>query len=318
MVDPGDSEGTVLCLDAGQTITRTQFRRNGTVIGESEHAGVLTDRPLLPQLATAVRSGLHAADSTVDVAAIGVSGLVDNADASELLDMLAGTGIREVLLAHDSTTSYLGAIGDELGAVVAAGTGSVTLAVGATRTARVDGWGYLIGDAGSGFWIGRAALDRAMQAHDGRGAPTALTAVVRRDFDDLEEAYLELQADELKVSRIAGYAQTVAELAGTDMVCRRISEEAADLLAHAVFAGLRRVGQAEREDPMVGAVGNAFRNTVLRDRFEQVLRDQLPKLRFVEGRGNGLDGCYRMTLVAPDSALRQRINRATASERPQY
>ncbi|AWY96366.1 ATPase BadF/BadG/BcrA/BcrD type [Propionibacterium freudenreichii] len=178
------------------------------MIGESEHAGVLTDRPLLPQLATAVRSGLHAADSTVDVAAIGVSGLVDNADASELLDMLAGTGIREVLLAHDSTTSYLGAIGDELGAVVAAGTGSVTLAVGATRTARVDGWGYLIGDAGSGFWIGRAALDRAMQAHDGRGAPTALTAVVRRDFDDLEEAYLELQADELKVSRIAGYAQT--------------------------------------------------------------------------------------------------------------
>lgn len=314
MMDEDASGGTVLCLDAGQTITRTQYRKGGVVLADSEHAGVLTDRPILPQLATAVRSGLHAVDNAADVVAIGVSGLVDNADASELLDMLDGTGIREILLAHDSTTSYLGAIGDELGAVVAAGTGAVTLAAGNDRTARVDGWGYLLGDAGSGFWIGRTALDRAMQAHDGRGAPTALTSVVRHDFDDLEEAYLELQADELKVSRIAAYAQVVADLAETDMVCRRISEEAAELLAHSVFAGLRRVGQAERADPLVGAVGNAFRNRVLSSHFERTLRDQFPRLRFVEGKGNGLDGCYQMTLVAPDSALRQRINRASRSE----
>jgi glucosamine kinase len=317
MADQPSTDATVLCMDAGQTTTRSQCRRNGEVLGETELPGVLTDRPLLPQLASAIRSGLNAADTPVQTASVGVSGLVDNADASELLDMLAGTGISEVLLAHDSTTSYLSAIGDEPGAVVAAGTGAVTLAVGTTRTARVDGWGYLMGDAGSGFWIGREALDRVMQAHDGRGAPTALTAIIQRDFDDLEEAYLELQADELRVSRIAAYAATVAELAETDLICSRISEQAAARLVHSVAAGLRLVHQAEREDPAVGAVGNVFANPVLRSRFERLLRDQYPALRLIEGRGDGLEGCFRMTLVGPDSALRQRISRAVPSTREQ-
>ncbi len=49
----------------------------------------------------------------------------------------------------------------------------------ATRVARVDGWGNIMGDAGSGYWIGREALDAVMRAYDGRGPQTALTDVVR-------------------------------------------------------------------------------------------------------------------------------------------
>ena len=91
----------------------------------------------------------------------GISGLTDqDADAAALLSLLAGTGIRSTVLAHDSTTSYLGALGDTRGAVVASGTGVVTLAVGVETVARVDGWGYIMGDAGSGYWIGRAGARR--------------------------------------------------------------------------------------------------------------------------------------------------------------
>ncbi|MDT3318074.1 hypothetical protein Q9S71_14695 [Microbacterium sp. KSW4-11] len=45
----------------------------------------------------------------------------------------------------------------------------MTLAVGDRDTARVDGWGWTMGDAGSGFWIGREALTAVMRAHDHRG-----------------------------------------------------------------------------------------------------------------------------------------------------
>ncbi|WP_341476215.1 BadF/BadG/BcrA/BcrD ATPase family protein, partial [Cryobacterium zongtaii] len=59
-----------------------------------------------------------------------------------------------------------------------AGTGVVTLAVGVHDVARIDGWGNLIGNAGSGYWIGRAALEAVMREYDGRGPVTVLTATV--------------------------------------------------------------------------------------------------------------------------------------------
>ena len=70
-------------------------------------------------------------DSTPRCLTAGISGLTDrDADAGALLELLRDTGIREAVLAHDSTTSFLGALGDARGAVVASGTGVVTLAVG--------------------------------------------------------------------------------------------------------------------------------------------------------------------------------------------
>jgi hypothetical protein len=143
-----------LAIDAGQTGIRTRSDDD-----EREFAGILTSEPLIPQLARLIREL-----GTFDVVSIGTTGLTaDETDPSGLRELV---GAGRVLMAHDSVTSYLGALGDRRGAVVAAGTGVVTLAVGASAVARVDGWGNLIGDAGSGYWIGRAALDAVMRAHE--------------------------------------------------------------------------------------------------------------------------------------------------------
>ncbi|RLP08954.1 hypothetical protein D9T14_07495 [Propionibacterium australiense] len=305
-------DGTVLCVDGGQTGTRTQLRRDGEVIAETSHPGVVNDRPQIPQLAGYILEALRTYDEPCPTVSVGSSGLTDDADPTELLSLVRDAGVSHVLLAHDSTTSYLCAIGDQPGAVVAAGTGVVTLAVGRTSVARVDGWGYLLGDAGSGYWIGRAALDAVMRAHDGRGPATALSECVERDFPDLEKAYLELQADEHKVRRIASYAKTVSELAGTDRIARSISEAAADELTASALAGLHRVGQDERPDPAVGMLGQVFRNTVLRERFEQLIGERFSQARIIDACGNGLGGCFTMSHLAPDSALRQRVHEAYA------
>ena len=52
---------------------------------------------------------------------------------------------------------------------MAAGTGTVCVARRGERLVKVDGWGSLLGDAGSGFAIGRAGLDSALRHADGRG-----------------------------------------------------------------------------------------------------------------------------------------------------
>lgn len=318
-----DDVESILALDAGQTGIRTALHHQpGSTLAEGERSrqvevreydGVMTDRPVLPQLAEVARRSLEGVDAQAVVLAIGSSGLTDDMRAEDLLALLDGTPVREVRLAHDSITSYLGALGDTPGVVVAAGTGVVTLAVGASSVARVDGWGYLLGDAGSGFWIGRAGLDAVMRAHDGRGPATALTEPATREFDDLEGAYMVLQADEHKVSRIAAWARTVAELADDDQVCREVCERAGVELGTSAVAGLRRVGEDTRPDPVVSTVGKVFGSTHVRGAFEQHLRQAFPGVRLQAAQGTGLDGAARLGILDDTSPLFAHLRRASHS-----
>ena len=212
-------ESSSLTIDAGQTGIRARLHTGTGAAVPFEFGGIRTDSALIPQLGEVVATVAAQTHQPITSVSAGISGFSKaETDPRELLASGTAHGVREVYLAHDSVTSYLGALGDEPGVVVAAGTGVVTLAVGAHDVARIDGWGNLIGDAGSGYWLGRAALDAVMRAYDGRGPATALTAAVRLDFPDLEMAYLDLQGDPLRVSRIAGYARQVTDLAATDAV----------------------------------------------------------------------------------------------------
>ena len=78
-----------------------------------------------------------------------------------------------------------------------------------------------MGDAGSGYWIGRAALEAVMRAYDGRGPQTALTPVVLADFPALEDAYIELQADDERVGLVHRPLRDARGRAGRDRRRRR-------------------------------------------------------------------------------------------------
>jgi len=288
----------LLAVDAGQTGIKLRLERPGAEPVERVLSGVRTDQPLLPQLADAAR---HVAGSVrIDVVALGVSGLTSvEHDAGELRSLLPWDA--RVLLAHDSVTSYLGTLGELPGVVVASGTGSIILAVGPAGVARVDGWGYLMGDAGSGFWVGRQALEAVMRAHDGRGPATSLTPVVRGRWPELEDAYVQLQSDPAKVSVIASFAQAVAEHAATDAVAARICREAGEELALSALTALRRVGAEEA--PYVSAIGGVLRGEHVRAAFEEAVLAVHPAARFEAPHGSGLDGAAALARLAPTHPL---------------
>ncbi len=294
-----------LALDAGQSSTRVRYvggeRRDDLSLG-----GVRTSTPLPPQWEQFVRAGLAGAPD-VDTVAIGSSGL-GRETAHELLSLLADTGVRRVIVAHDSITSYLGALGDGEGCVIAAGTGTICLAVGPREAARVDGWGNLIGDAGSAYWIGRTAMEAAMRGHDGRRQMTALTGLLAEQFPDLENAYLELQADPDKVARIAAFSAQVNQLAASDRVAGNVLDKAAAHLSESVQAALRRVHLTGPVVPRVAAIGGVFRSERVLRRFTDYLTLEWPTFALTDPIGEGIDGAAALLSLAPGHPLYRRLS----------
>ncbi|HML52170.1 MAG TPA: BadF/BadG/BcrA/BcrD ATPase family protein [Propionicimonas sp.] len=300
----------IIAVDAGQSSIRLRFRAPDQT-RESQTSGVLTDRPLMPQLAAAIIAFAAEHQLRPDQVGVGCSGLVAP-DATELLELLTPLGVSRVALAHDSATSFLGALGDHHGVVVAAGTGVVTLAVGPSASARVDGWGHLLGDFGSAFWIGQAGLRAAMRAFDGRGETTALLERMLRYFPEPASAYRELQADPRRVSRIAAFAHDVDQAAATgDVAAYRILADCAAELSESALTGLRRVQLMGLTPPAVCVLGEVFTSARIRSSFLAYLRLHWRSLELTEPAGTAVDGAEALLTVSPNSQLSRLVSVVT-------
>ncbi|MFR9725630.1 BadF/BadG/BcrA/BcrD ATPase family protein [Streptomyces sp. MS19] len=156
-------------VPAGEPVTAPPVRTGEAGID----AGHLLDL-LLPALgALRAAAGAGPRVAAVCVGAAGMATL-----GGELRERLPGAlrdavGAAAVALAADAVTGYAGAVGERPGAVVAAGTGLIALGTDLTAWRRADGWGHLLGDCGGGAWIGRAGLEAALRAHDGRDGGSA-------------------------------------------------------------------------------------------------------------------------------------------------
>ncbi|MDZ7802188.1 MAG: BadF/BadG/BcrA/BcrD ATPase family protein [Trueperaceae bacterium] len=129
----------------------------------------------------------------------GVTGLTrDDASAAAVRDLLAeGLGVdpTRVYVMDDVILAYHSAFAPGEGIVVYAGTGSVAAHVDAKGTmVRVGGHGYLIDDAGGGYWIGRHALRAVLRQADRLGEPAVgmlaesiYQALGSRDWPDIRQ-----------------------------------------------------------------------------------------------------------------------------------
>ena len=230
--------------------------------------------------------------TTAVVGAAGLAGLGD-ALRAELPDALARElGVRTVALAADAVTAYVGALGPRPGAVVAAGTGVIAIGSDLTGWRRADGWGHLLGDCGSGAWIGRAGLDAALRALDGRdGGSAALRAAAEERFGPLRGLPGQLYPRADRPAVLASFAPHVADRAGAgDPVAAAILRAAARHLAESAAAVCPTSGA-----PRVALTGGLFKlgDPLLVPLAEELAR-LLPQARRVPAEGDPLHGAVRV------------------------
>jgi N-acetylglucosamine kinase-like BadF-type ATPase len=186
------------------------------------------------------------------VICLGIAG-VDRPDEAQIVRaIMRRIGYKSrVLVVNDALIALVSGARDEPGIVIIAGTGSIVYGRNAAgEAARAGGWGHMIGDEGSGYWIGREALAAVMRAADGRGPDTALAAEVLAYFNVADVSRLprivyDREMPRMSVAALGPIVQTVA--ADGDAVAVRILERAADELglgARSVTTRLEMRGDA--------------------------------------------------------------------------
>ena len=239
-------------------------------------------------------AGLGALPEPAPPVGIGLSGFeaASEEDLRRVHELLRRElGLQRVAIASDGLTSLLGALGDRPGAVVAAGTGAVCVARDGERMAKVDGWGSLLGDAGSGFAIGRAGLDAALRHVDGRGGSAALLKAAERRFGPVPELVERIHGAPVPTRAVAGFAADVAREAGAgDELAAAILRDAGRELAISACAALERLFSPE-DEAAVSYTGNVFlAGTLLLEPFAEELAERRPGTEILAPAGDSLDG----------------------------
>ena len=282
--DVGSSKTQCLLADgAGHIVGRARGPgANIQVIGELETEKVLY---------SVMQSVTGARPVTLAAICVGIAGVDREEDATVVRSIVQRIGrTARVLVVNDALVALQAGVGDDPGIVIVSGTGSIAYGRNAAgRAARAGGWGYVLGDEGSGYWLARMALRSVVHAADGRGGSTALTAHVLTHFGVTHPRQLvhEIYTRELPPSQIAllaKYVQTAFEEG--DEVAREILQAATRELVAAAGSVTAQLAMTEDAFTFVLAgglfhavpwlrdeLGNRLPAVALRSRVEP-LRDE--------------------------------------------
>lgn len=270
------ASGTVIGLDIGGTKTRgVRFQDDEPL--RDETAGSANVQNVSREQAAANLAELFGkiGGGRIDQVYAGAGGIDTEEDAQALADLIAphAPGAR-ITVVHDSRL-LLAAGGASTGVAVIAGTGSAAWGKNdAGQEARAGGWGYLLGDEGSGYWLGREAvrhslrrmnqglepdrLSRALLDSCGVDEPGKLIALFHSP--DTGRRYWAQQA------RVVVEAADAGDEAGQAMVVQA-GRDLADLAGQAI----RQLGL---DGPVILGSGLGMNVSRLQDSFTSALAEQ--------------------------------------------
>ena len=304
----------VLGIDAGGTKTVCQLAdERGEVLAEARRGGAnlqaAGELDVEKVLHGVMNEVLGDTDLTPAAICLGIAGVDRPEDSAVVRGIMKRIGYKaRVLVVNDALVALEAGAAGQPGVVVIAGTGSIAYGRNAhDEAARAGGWGYVLGDEGSGYWIGRAALRAVLRQSDRRGPVTRLTALLLEHFQvaHAQDLIHQVYHPALRPAAIAALAQCVqrAFTAG-DAVAIGILRGAADQLEASAMSVARRLDLVGTQFPFVLA-GGMFRAVPwLHDELDRRLTLASPKSRTFVLDVEPAAGAVRLAIAAARGSAR--------------
>jgi glucosamine kinase len=271
-IDGGGSKTLAVIVDAqGQ-------ERGRALAGSANYAAVGVEQAVANLHAAAEEAAQRAGyPLPVKAAWLGLAGVDRPGDQDLLLPRLVP--LAEIIRLTNDAELLLSALDDAVGVALVAGTGSIALGRDARGTiARAGGWGHILGDEGSGYEIGRLALQAATRAADGRAKATILLERILRHWslerpDDLIGRVYN-DDDKAEIARLSSLVFQAAR-AG-DHAARTIARHAADELALAALAVCDRLDFSGQRVGLALGGGLLLHEKILRGQVLRRVRRRQP------------------------------------------
>ena len=209
-------------------------------------------------------------------------------------------------MVSDWQSAYFGASLGTAGLLVISGTGSIVIARNeAGEFYQLGGWGHLLGDAGSAYWIALESVKAVIAAREGLGAKTALTKLVHEWFEvrELTEIVPIIYDPRHTKEKLAALAQYLSEQGGAEdelfrVICRRAGEALTEQTVRAVaLAKFRTV-----PIPAYPCGGVLEHNELVRNSFLQTLQKSIP-IKLEPARLSPMLGAAIMALANAGATL---------------
>ncbi|EYC08463.1 hypothetical protein Y032_0066g3780 [Ancylostoma ceylanicum] len=267
--------GSIFCgIEGGATESHLVFVNTaGQTIGNSTTGGTNYNldgiEKTVNNVAAWIRDAARKNDIQLPVKGLGLGlsgaeGARDNARFVEYLQTHHGDIAEQVFLTSDSVATVAAAF-EHGGVVLISGTGSscrVLLDDG--RVFGVGGWGHVIGDGGSAFWIAIRAIRLIFDEDDGMETPHESTALIRKlmlqhfkiedKVDILEHLYNKFQK-----SNIASFTKVMAQHPD-DPAIRHLLFDAGEILGRQFVVAASHLPSEYREEVNLVVVGSVFKS----------------------------------------------------------
>ena len=235
-------------IDGGATRTRAVLvAADGTIAGFGTAGPSNYDNVGEEAASESIRDALAAARRqpgrslpAVTSMFLGMAGVVSRTDRETVRRMVLAHALAPpgaITVDHDIRIALAGGLEGREGIVLIAGTGASTYGRRSDGRNHRTGWGFLLDDRGSGYFLGLQAMIATVMEADGRGGPTSLSQAVRKrfGFSDIDDILRIVYHDRVPVAGIASLAPDVIRAAGNgDAVATSILERGAQEIARMV------------------------------------------------------------------------------------
>ena len=240
--------------------------------------------------------------SDIKVAMLGLTGAGRKLDQDNMRKAFKdystskGFTFNSIIVDSDARISLEAAFPNKPGMILISGTGSIMFGKdGQGNLYRVGGWGRILGDEGSGFYIGKKGLISSIKQIDGRGEKTLLFDLISEKYNlnSLETIIKSIYTDNFDIAKIAPLVFEAAEK--DDKIAKEILDEAADELLLHIETMLKKVNF----DDKIGLsfVGSIITNdNYIRRKIVNYINSNLKQIELIDSNNEPIYGAIVMAI----------------------